>query len=405
MRKYVLIIPTLLLFATVVSAAPNAWRRVTDMTWKRERAVSFVINSKAYFGMGQDSANFTMKDLWEYDPITDTYTQKADLPGLGRRDAFGFALGTKGYVGGGIDTAIFDALRVLKDFYEFNPANNSWTQKADMLNEIFFVTAFAVSGKGYTVCGKTGQANYTDNVYEYDPGNDNWSKVSDFPPGVRYGMSSFVIGNKAYMGFGGDDNLFKYDFYEFNPGNNYSWAQKADFPTAGRTGASGFSIGNYGYISCGNDGGFKKDCWEYNSVSDTWVQRSDIQGDIRKSALAFSIGTKGYLGGGKSDDGTKRDLQEYSQIYESVENISSSVTSITLSPNPFNDFTTITLSNFNTKDASTLVIYDSKGAIVENKKITATTTNIFKGNLEAGLYYVVMSVNEKAVASTKMCIQ
>ena len=74
-------------------------------------------------------------------------------------------------------------------------------------------------------------------------------------------------------------------------------------------------------------------------------------------------------------------------------------------PNPFTDFTTLTLDNFNSKDATTLIIYDSKGAIVENKKITATSTTISKSNLEDGIYYVVMNVNGKAVTSTKMCIQ
>ena len=47
----------------------------------------------------------------------------------------------------------------------------------------------------------------------------------------------------------------------------------------------------------------------------------------------------------------------------------------------------------------------SEHSIVENKKITATSTTISKSNLEDGIYYVVMNVNGKAVTSTKMCIQ
>jgi hypothetical protein len=42
-----------------------------------------------------------LKDLWEYDPITDTWTQKADFGGVGRSNAFVFTIGPRAYVGNG----------------------------------------------------------------------------------------------------------------------------------------------------------------------------------------------------------------------------------------------------------------------------------------------------------------
>ena len=55
----------------------------------------------------------------------DTWTQKADFGGLERYGAVGFSIGNKGYMGTGTDDATFK-----KDFWEYDPAFNTWTQKA-----------------------------------------------------------------------------------------------------------------------------------------------------------------------------------------------------------------------------------------------------------------------------------
>ena len=67
------------------------------------------------------------KDFWEYDPATNTWTQKADFGGTARYVAVGFSIGSKGYIGTGDD----DLNQFLKDFWEYDPATNTWTQKAD----------------------------------------------------------------------------------------------------------------------------------------------------------------------------------------------------------------------------------------------------------------------------------
>ena len=41
------------------------------------------------------------KDFWEYDPATNAWTQKADFGGTARLDAVGFSIGSKGYIGTG----------------------------------------------------------------------------------------------------------------------------------------------------------------------------------------------------------------------------------------------------------------------------------------------------------------
>jgi hypothetical protein len=58
-----------------------------------------------------------MKDFWEFDPVTNVWTQLADFGGVARSDAVGFSIGTKGYIG----TGRINLSTQLNDFWEFNP--------------------------------------------------------------------------------------------------------------------------------------------------------------------------------------------------------------------------------------------------------------------------------------------
>src|SRR5207249_1321311 len=59
----------------------------------------FSISSNGYIGTGVDFNVNLYKDFWEYDPSANTWTQKADFGGSGRSGAVGFSIGSKGYIG------------------------------------------------------------------------------------------------------------------------------------------------------------------------------------------------------------------------------------------------------------------------------------------------------------------
>ena len=54
---------------------------------ERYNAVGFSIDNKGYIGTGGDGNNNEKKDFWEYNPETDTWTQKADFGGTARTNA------------------------------------------------------------------------------------------------------------------------------------------------------------------------------------------------------------------------------------------------------------------------------------------------------------------------------
>src|SRR5580765_6530695 len=55
-----------------------------------------------------------------------TWTQKTSFGGTERYGVVGFSIGSKGYMGTG-----FSNYNYYKDFWEYDPATDAWTQKAD----------------------------------------------------------------------------------------------------------------------------------------------------------------------------------------------------------------------------------------------------------------------------------
>lgn len=293
------------------SQTENFWTIKSDFGGlKRERAIAFTIQDLAYVGTGVDTNEVTKNDLWSYDPLTDSWTQKASLPGVPRRDAFAFSVNGKGYVGAGYSQAESVVGVELADFWEYNPTTNSWTQKANYPMPIYFATGFSVGTKGYVCGGKTGPNFYTSQMYEYNPATNNWSPRASFPGGVRYQMSSFVIDNSAFVGLGTDQDMYRKDFYEYKPSLD-QWVQRADLPASERANAHDFAIGSRGFICMGTNGGYLDDLWEYNPASDSWSVRATYGGTKRKNGVAFALYGKGFVGTGKGYDGKKASFYEY----------------------------------------------------------------------------------------------
>jgi N-acetylneuraminic acid mutarotase len=100
------------------------------MRGARTLAVAFAIDSKGYVGLGY-SDDIRFADLWEYDPQVDRWTRKAPLPGPARFRAIGFSLNGKGYLGTGIASQNQTSAVVFKDVWEYDPGTDAWTQQPD----------------------------------------------------------------------------------------------------------------------------------------------------------------------------------------------------------------------------------------------------------------------------------
>lgn len=117
----------------------------------RSGAFTFTIGNKAYIGTGSSDQGYK-KDFWEFDVVSNTWSQKADFGGQARESAVGFSIGNKGYAGTGMVMNQFT--EAVRDFWMYDPLLNTWVQKANLSgNARFGAVGFAIKEKGYIATG------------------------------------------------------------------------------------------------------------------------------------------------------------------------------------------------------------------------------------------------------------
>lgn len=193
-------------------------------------------------------------------------------------------------------------------------AQGTWVQKANLPGPArLTAVAFTIGNKGYLGLG--GNGNYLDDFWEYNPSTNSWIQKTNFPGGGRHFAVGFSIGNFGYVGTGLDFGGVSYqDFWRYDPSNN-SWTQIADFGGIARSAACSFSIGNKGYVGTGLDYNNKylNDFWEYDPNSNSWSQISNFIGSKRADIdrATFVIGNKAYVGTGSNGSACFKDFYEY----------------------------------------------------------------------------------------------
>jgi len=374
--------------------AVNHWNKKANFGGDaRHRASAFTIGSKGYIGMGHvnSAEHIIYKDIWEYDPATNSWTQKADFGGGLRYQCAAFSIGGNAYMGLGRNPQN----TYEKDFWKFNPLSNTWYPIIDFPGqERRGASAFSINGKGYVGLGQA-TSGYADDFYEYNPNSNSWTQMADFIGLPRTSAVSFVHNNKAYVGTGHTYSLALKDFYEFTPSSNY-WTQKADVGDTLRQDATGFVLNGEGYLGTGNnvDGSINyKDFWQYNFDSDVWTQVENFRGAARRYMVSFVIGNTAYCGTGTNGTNLK-DFWAYNPLLSVNTN---KLITVNIFPNPSTN--RITFSNLKTN--SNLKIYNQLGKLVYEKLIVEYENCIYKNNIGLGIFYYEIIDNNNIVTNGK----
>ncbi|MBX7141745.1 MAG: T9SS type A sorting domain-containing protein [Chitinophagales bacterium] len=281
---------------TILSVA-DSWIQKTDIPILPigiRSSTGFAAGGKCYIATGGPIVS-RGKDLWEYDPISDSWTQKADFAGAGRENACGFALGNKGYIGlGRTDDCCYT-----DDFWEYDPTANIWSQKAIFAGGARAgAFAFSIGSKGY-IGGGSKNSSFKQDFWEYDPFTDSWTQKSNYGGGKVSYLAAFALNGKGYAGTGYDVNItFRNDFWEFNPDMD-QWTQKAEFPGGIRYGTIGMSLKGFGYFGLG--GTFDTlfaDLWQYQPITDTWLKMAAFPGEATSVGLSVTMEDKAFVGTG-----------------------------------------------------------------------------------------------------------
>lgn len=199
-------------------------------------------------------------NAWEYDPATDTWKALAPLP-TKRGSPVAVAVGDKIYVIGGANTppgakdpGVHPRRphRSVGTVEEYDPATNTWRERASMPTPRNHATAGAVNGKIYVIGGRVGGAfissgsSNIDVVEEYDPATDSWGAPRAKMPSARSAMASGVFGGRIYVSGGeGQDAQRMWTFRSleaYDPATN-TWTPLPSMPVP-RHGLAGAVVGN-----------------------------------------------------------------------------------------------------------------------------------------------------------------
>ncbi len=295
---------TLWFFLSAISALTTAgysqnyvWTQKASLpSQPRMGAAGFSIGDKGY-AVGGYTGISILKETWEYDSPTNTWSQKADLPGSVRYNASGFAINNKGYVCLGWATTTGSVQ--LNDLWEYDPINNSWTAKASFPGGArYTASAFVIGNAAYVGLGY--QPLYSD-FYRYEPALNIWTQVASLPSGYeRQSAGSFTLNGFGYIVCGNKANAsyFK-DLWQYNPVMN-SWIKKSDLPGNERLGPASFQINHLGFTGLGSkNNALESDSYFYNDTTDQWISAPLFPGILRENPTCFEMTGSGYVAFGK----------------------------------------------------------------------------------------------------------
>ncbi len=247
------------------------------------------------------------------------WDQRADFPSTAY-SGYGFSIGERVYAGGGIGS--LSPFAMYSGFQEYLPGSDTWVQRAPLPGpERYGTSGFSVNGKGYVLAG-WGTSALTD-VWEYDPIADSWTQKSSFPGAARYTHVSVGVGNKAYVGLG--YNPWMNDWWEFDPIAD-TWTQRAPLPGAGRQSCGAFVIDGNVYVTVGASdvnnitATLHTELYRYTPANDTWTLRSPFPALGRAIPYCFSFDGVGYVIGGSTGDANGHSVLNDAWAYSPLSN-------------------------------------------------------------------------------------
>ena len=203
----------------------DTWDKKTDMPTSRMGAAASVVNGKIYVIGGARTGWTPLATVEEYDPETDIWTKKSDMA----NPRWYFAIGmvnNKIYAIGGWNSLNVN-IPALSSVEEYDPATDTWTEKKDMLKPIGTFSAGVVNDKIYITGGYDSKVLAT--VAEYDPATNAWTEKKDMPT-ARDGHCTEALDGKIYVIGGLKDDVETSITEQYDPATD-TWTKKESMKT------------------------------------------------------------------------------------------------------------------------------------------------------------------------------
>ena len=298
--------------------AEKTWTSRADMPTPRFNFGTCVVDGKV-FAIGGDVDKFgdiSIPTVEMYDPETDTWERKGEMP-TARAGVSTVVVDGKIYAIGGGQTKKFQrglgwvyGGKLLPTIEMYDPVTDTWTQKADMPVPRGGSTC-VVDGKIYIVGGSAANKKQgrVDNVDVYDPATDTWAAVKSMNHARGVPAVSVVDGKIYVMGGVGWPQMpnhpgpFLSSVEVFDPKNN-RWTEIAEMPTPKALHTASVIDGRIYVIGGGfrGNGLFKylSTVEIYDPETDRWTQEPDMPTD-RSGHRAEVINGNIYIFGGSND--------------------------------------------------------------------------------------------------------
>lgn len=251
--KKILAAILILLFYWMETNAQN-WEVLADLPEKLTFPVAAVVNGKIHIMGGGGTGGATMNH-YQYDPATNQWTKKANVPYRAQQPA-GIANGSDiHFFGGGFP----NSGTPLKNHYIYDAVLDSWTQAADLTQARAIHYAVSLNGQVYSLAGQ-GVADWCE---VYDKSSNSWSRKSNLPDTRFWYGAHIVHGGNIYRFCGGGYTAPVNLAHIYDPQTD-QWTALPRVPVSIH-GLGGAAIGDSIYLVGGYyDFEDKKDVWIYD---------------------------------------------------------------------------------------------------------------------------------------------
>jgi N-acetylneuraminic acid mutarotase len=209
----------------------DTWTTKTPMPTPRMISASGVVNGKIYVIGGLVIAfDPAISTVQEYNPATDAWKTKKSMPtkrlGLGVSVVDGKIYAIGGMTSG---TEFWSGMHKTVEVYD--PLTDTWSTKSDMPTARVWFSTSVVDGKIYAIGGAPVTKNPLSIVEVYDPATDTWTTKTPMPT-KRVAHAAAVVNGIIYVFGGGTVSAEPGDYSgveAYDPTTD-TWARKADMP-------------------------------------------------------------------------------------------------------------------------------------------------------------------------------
>src|SRR5262249_27389190 len=133
--------------------------------------------------------------VWAFDPLTQGWTRKGDVPSPGVGASFGSAtqLGGAIYVFGGV-LGPPGPLTITATAWKYDVASDTWTRIADLPTSNFGAAVAAIDGKIYLASG----SGFLQQTWQYDPATNAYTRKADAPAAAQARMHAVVLDGELH---------------------------------------------------------------------------------------------------------------------------------------------------------------------------------------------------------------